>query len=129
MSEQRWAVMCSMTGYWGVARPEHAYREDDGLLACIEWESLHDTWEEAMQEANRLARTITVTLPSPQAAHTIPAAVPDEHSIHVRTVGQLTEISAISSPGRLMRINLYHDELEPVALALLAHARKEQHRG
>ena len=58
MSEQqRWAVMCSMTGSWGVARPEHAYHEDDGLLACTEWESLHDTWAEAMQEANRMART------------------------------------------------------------------------
>lgn len=58
MSEQqRWAVMCSMTGYWGVARPEHSYREDDGLLACTEWESLHDTWAEAMQYANTQART------------------------------------------------------------------------
>ena len=125
MSEQqKWAVMCSMTGYWGVARPEHAYREDDGLLACTEWESLHDTWAEAMQEANRMARTVTATLPAPQSVHIIPAAVPDEHPIHVRTEGQLTEISATSSQG-LMRINLYNAELEPVALVLLAHARKD----
>lgn len=59
MSEQqRWAVMCSMTGCWGVARPEHAYREDDGLLACTEWESLHDTWAEAMRYADEQARMI-----------------------------------------------------------------------
>lgn len=123
MSEQqKWAVMCSMTGGWGVVRPEHAYREDDGLLACIEWESLHDTWAEAMQEADRMARTITVTLPTPKVVHIIPAAVTDEHPIYVHTEGQLTEISAVASQGR-MRINLYHDELEAVALALLAHAR------
>lgn len=57
MSEPKWAVMSTMIGGWGVARPEHAYRENDGLLACTEWESLHDTWEEAMQEADRQAST------------------------------------------------------------------------
>lgn len=59
MSEQKWAVMSTMIGGWGVARPEHAYRESDGLLACTEWESLHDTWTEAMQEADRMSRTVT----------------------------------------------------------------------
>ena len=123
MSEQKWAVMSTMIGGWGVARPENVYRESDGLLACIEWDSFYDTWAEAMQEADRMSRTFTGTLPAPQEVHTIPAAVPDEHSIHVRTLGQLTEISAMSYQGP-MRINLYRDELEPVALALLAQARR-----
>ena len=61
--QQKWAVMCSMIGSWGVARPEHVYRDEEtGLLACTEWESLHDTWAEAMQEADHMARTVTATL-------------------------------------------------------------------
>lgn len=129
MSEQRWAVLGTeaMNG-WFVVHPGDVLRMDDGRLECWAVHSRHDTWEEAMQEADRQARTVTVTLPAPQAVHTIPAAVPDEHPIYVHTAGQLTEISATSSQGR-MRINLYHAELEPLALALLAHARKEQHRG
>ena len=124
MSEQRWAVLGTETmNGWLVVHPGDVFRGSDGLLECWDVHSRHHTWEEAMQEADRMARAITVTLPTPQEVHTIPAAVPDEHSIHVRTVGQLIEIIAISSQGPML-INLYHDELEPVALVLLAHARR-----
>ena len=120
MSEQqRWAVMCSMTGYWGVARPEHSYREDDGLLACTEWESLHDTWAEAMQEADRMARTVEITVPRPQRLTTLYWGVPEvqvmiEHSPRYSELNQ-----------RDQRIIIRADQREDMALQLLAHARKE----
>lgn len=108
MSEQRWAVMCSMTGSsWGVVRPEHVYREADGLLACTEWESLHGTWAEAMQEVDRMARTVTVTLPR----------------------GQLAWLSGLDSDGREYVTEIDGNEIcyEPgglgeIALRLLAYA-------
>ena len=123
MSEQRWAVMCSMTGYWGVARPEHAYHEDDGLLACTEWESLHDTWAEAMQYADTQARTVTVTA-------TLPRLDPGEWI----TVGGFRLIPDPPWLGGDLRVDEINDDgeyfilgkedCEPLALALLAHARK-----
>lgn len=124
MSEQRWAVLGTETmNGWLVVHPGDVIRASDGRLECWAVHSRHHTWEEAMQEADRMARTGTFTLPTPKAVHTIPAAVPDEHPIYVHTEGQLTEISAVASQGR-MRINLYRAELEPVALVLLAHARR-----
>ena len=120
MSEQqRWAVMCSMTGYWGVARPEHSYREEDGLLACIEWESLHDTWAEAMQEADRMAHTITVTLPA-NPDRVLPVTTVDAYD---RGYGVWIERTyRVAWDWEITIPDAYR---ETVALALLTHARKE----
>lgn len=119
MSEQqRWAVMCSMTRYWGVVRPEHSYRED-GLLACSEWESLHDTWAEAMREADRMARTETVTLPA-NPDRVLPAT-----TIRTRSTpeGTWTERTYKMPSGQDITIpDAYR---EPLALALLAHVRRQ----
>ena len=126
MSEQqRWAVMCSMTGYWGVARPEHSYREDDGLLACTEWESLHDTWAEAMQEADRMARTVTVTLPRPQGKKRIECTThPSPYQVYAQGVNGHAGVGTVASPyGSIYFCDA--GDMEAVALALLAHARKE----
>lgn len=119
MSEQKWAVMSTMIGGWGVARPEHAYRESDGLLACTEWESLHDTWEEAMQEVDRMARTETVTLP----------ANPDEVMPEVKVAAYdrgydiwIDRTYLLAGYHELTIPDAYR---ETVALALLAHARRK----
>lgn len=125
MSEQqRWAVMCSMTGYWGVARPEHVYREEDGLLACSEWESLHGTWAEAMRYADEQARTITVTLPRVGTSHTIPADITPDPEIHItrESAPHGYEVACIQSGNSVLRLG--GGEREAVALALLAHARR-----
>ena len=57
MSEQRWAVLGDPDGNgWLVVRPCDVFRGGDGLLDCWDVHSVHDTWAEAMQEANRMAR-------------------------------------------------------------------------
>jgi|LSQX01.1.fsa_nt_gb hypothetical protein len=120
MNKQRWAVMCSMTGYWGVVRPEHVHREDDGLLACSEWESLHDTWTEAIQEADRMARTVTATLTLPAYRNPTAINVDRASPVTIYTAGPITQIEAGG-----MRTNLFRHELEQLALTLLAHARRQ----
>lgn len=119
MSEQRWAVMCSMIGSsWGVVRPEHVYREDDGLLACSEWESLHGTWAEAMQEADRMARTEEITVPRPQRLTTLYWGVP-EAQVMIEHAPRYSELKQ-----RDQRIVIHPDQREDMALQLLAHARR-----
>ena len=120
MSEQKWAVMSSVTGSWGVASPEHAYREDDGLLACTEWESLHDTWAEAMQEVDRMTRTVTVTLPRLAPGKWTAAGgfqvIPESPGC-----GDALEVDEIDPDGEYFILD--KEDCEPLALALLAHAR------
>lgn len=120
MSEQKWAVLGTeaMNG-WLVAHPGDVFRGGDGLLECWDVHSRHHTWEEAMQEADRQARTMTVTLPAYQNPTTINVDPPSPVTIY--TPGPFTRIEA----GK-MRINLFRHELEQVALALLAHARRGQ---
>lgn len=123
MSEQKWAVMRSMDGYWGVVRPEHVYRED--LLGCSEWESLHDTWAEAMRYADEQARTITVTLPRVGTSHTIPADITPDPDIHItrESAPHGYEVACIQSGNSVLRLG--GGEREPLALVLLAHARRQ----
>lgn len=79
MSEQRWAVLgdAARNG-WIVAHPGDLFRYD-GRLECWVVHSRHDTWTEAMQEADRMARTVTVTLP----------ADPDRHAPYRGAVAKL----------------------------------------
>lgn len=120
MSEQKWAVLGGddRTG-WFVIHPGDVFRCGDGRLECWDVHSRHDTWEEAMQEADRMARTVTVTLP----------ANPDR-------VLPVTKIMTHSEPEGTWTKRTYtvygYQEItipdayrEPLALALLAHARKE----
>ena len=124
MSEQKWAVMSTMIGGWGVARPENVYRESDGLLACIEWDSFYDTWAEAMQHADTQTNTETVTL-------TLPRLAPGEWT----TVGNFRVAPEPPGCGDALEVDeLYLDgayfviakeDCEPLAAALLAHARRK----
>ena len=120
MSEKKWAVLGDEAGSgWIVAHPGDVFRRIDGLLECWATHSRHDTWAEAMQEADRMARTVTVTLPAYQNPTTInadPASL-----VTIYTLGTLAHIEAGG-----MRLNLFRHELEQVSLALLAHARRGQ---
>ena len=59
MSKQRWAVLKDEDRvWWLVVQPCDICRGDDGILECWDVHSHHSTWEEAMQEANRMARTV-----------------------------------------------------------------------
>lgn len=117
MSEQRWAVLKDADRIgWIVVHPGDVFRTGDGIYDCWDAHSHHSTWEEAMQEADRMARTVTVTLPAYQNPTTINAEPASPVTIYKS--GPLTQIEAGG-----VRFNLFRHELEPVALALLAHAR------
>lgn len=80
------------------------------------WET-RITWREAMQLANELPRTITVTLPR-----------------DIDTAGRYTlrnhqtgvQLRHKKWPKKRGEFCITHSELEPLAMALLAHARKAQ---
>lgn len=58
MSKQRWAVLGGEDrDGWLVVRPGDVCRYN-GILGCWDVHSRYDTWEEAMQEANRMARPV-----------------------------------------------------------------------
>ena len=119
MSEQKWAVLKDEDRIgWLVVQPCDVCRYN-GIPECWDAHSHHSTWEEAMQEADRMARTVTVTLP----------ANPDR-------VMPETATMMSSDPGgvwieRTYRVPGGQDVTIPdacrelVGLALLAHARKE----
>ena len=119
MSEQRWAVLGVPDGNgWLVVHPCDVFRYD-GILDCLDVHSYHSTWTEAMQEADRMARTVTVTLPA-----------------NPGRVMPVTTIMMSSDPDGIWTERTYRVDgrreltipdayREPLALALLAHARKE----
>lgn len=129
MSEQRWAVLGTETGHeWLVIHPGDVSRRSDGRLECWGIHSSHDTWAEAMQEADRMARTVTVTLSRVQDKHEI--KVSDDVVVPIIVwKNHKGDYVVQESVGMFGSVELSPDEIEPVALALLAHARKEQHRG
>lgn len=120
MSETKWAVLKdAYKSGWLVIHPGETFRVDDGRLDCWDVHSRHHTWEEAMQEADRQYRTETVTMP----------ANPDR-------VLPVTKIIMSSDPEGAWTERTYRvagQEItipdayrEPLALALLAHARKRE---
>ena len=124
MSEQRWAVLGTeaMNG-WLVVHPGDVFRVGYGLLDCWDIHSHHSTWAEAMQEADRMARTTTVELPA-NPDRVLPVTTimtrSDPEGTWTERTYRVDEYQAFTIPDAYR---------EPLALALLAHARKEQHRG
>lgn len=110
MTSQRWQVLHGATGLghvW-IAQPK-----EEGPGAVF------DTWREAMDYADRQARTIEVTLPTSATTHLF--------SLHTYPVDdglfiERREIGFWQSIG----IEIKRHELEPLALALLAHHYKNQ---
>ena len=121
MSEQKWAVLGdeAMNG-WIVAHPGDVLRGGDGRLECWEVHSRHHTWEEAMQEADRMARTDTVTLPrlTPGEWTTVGnfRVIPESPGC-----GDALEVEEIDHDGVYFVIG--KEDCEPLAGVLLAHAR------
>ena len=121
MSEQRWAVMSAEGSGWLVVHPSDV-RRYDGRLDCWEVHSRHHTWEEAMQEADRMARTDTVTLPrlTPGEWTTVGnfRVIPESPGC-----GDALEVDELDDDGAYFIIA--KEDCEPLARVLLAHARKE----
>lgn len=108
---------------WLVIHPGDVFRGGDGLLDCWNVHSRHHTWEEAIQEADRMARTDTVTLPRVQDKHEI--KVSDDVTVPIIVWKNRKGDFTVKERGTLGSVELSPDELEPVALVLLTHARKE----
>ena len=122
MSEQRWAVLSARPGNgWLVVHPGDVFRYD-GILDCADVHSTYSTWEEAMQEADRMARTVTVTLPRLTPRKWTKAGgfqvIPESPGC-----GDALEVDEIGD-GEYFIIG--KEDCEPLALALLAHARGHQ---
>lgn len=84
-----------------------------------------DTWEEAMQRADELSRTIIVTLPSKPRI----VRIGNSKSALVTTdKNGRAALYIMDDSGEDKRVVMKTKHLEPLALALLAHAyaRKEQ---
>ena len=120
MSEQRWAVLGHPDGNdWLVVHPGDVFRGGDGLLECWDAHSRHYTWAEAMQEADRMARTVTVTLPAD------PDRVMPETATMARSeAGGVWVERTYRVPGG-QDVTIPDAYRETIALTILAHARKE----
>lgn len=125
MSEQqKWAVLgTEARNGWVVVHPGDVFRWDDGRLECWDVHSRHHTWEEAMQEAERQSRTITATLPRLTPGEWTTAGnfrvIPESPGC-----GDALEVDELDHDGAYFIIG--KEDCEPLALALLAHARRGQ---
>ena len=123
MGKQRWAVLKDADRIgWIVVHPGDVFRTGYGLLDCWDIHSYHGTWEEAMQEADRQTRTDTVTLPrlTPGEWTTVGnfRVIPESPGC-----GDALEVDELDDDGAYFIIA--KEDCEPLALVLLAHARKE----
>ena len=123
MSKYKWSVLRTESGNgWLVVHPGEVLRESNGRLDCWEVHSRHHTWEEAMQEADRMARTDTVTLPrlTPGEWTTVGnfRVIPESPGC-----GDALEVDELDDDGAYFIIA--KEDCEPLARVLLAHARKE----
>ena len=121
MSKYKWTVLSTETmNGWLVVHPGEVLRESNGRLDCWAVHSRHHTWEEAMQEADRMACTVTVTLPrlAPEEWTTAGnfRVIPEKPWL-----GDALEVDEIGDGEYFI---LGKEDSEPLALALLAHARK-----
>ena len=121
MSKYKWTVLSTETmNGWLVVHPGEVLRESNGRLDCWAVHSRHHTWEEAMQEADRMACTVTVTLPrlAPEEWTTAGnfRVIPEKPWL-----GDALEVDEIGDGEYFI---LGKEDCEPLALALLAHARK-----
>ena len=117
MIGQKWAVLRTEAGNgWLVVHPGEVLRESNGRLDCWSVHSRHHTWEEAMQEADRQYRTETVTMPAN------PDRVLPVTYIMICRDGRTERTYRVAG----QEITIPDAYREPLALALLAHARKRE---
>ena len=114
----RWAVRKNhFVGDWSV------YYDSTGGVSGEPWKRISqwfDTWREAMDYADRMARTVSVVLPR---AHALPTG---RHTVQKN--GLVIEFERSRSYPELQPSYLViePEERRPLALALLALAEKEE---
>lgn len=113
----RWAVRQNLfRDGWGV------YRVSPDGVSGVLWERISpwfDTWREAMDHADRMARTVEVVLPRNYALPT------GRHTVHRN--GLIIEYQRSCSYPKLQPsyVVVEPEERRPLALALLALAERE----
>ena len=114
MTARKWKVTRTGAGLWRAWDGDGYHRG-----SCF-------TWADAMQEADRGARTITVVLPrvGRQLQIPVPEDYKDDCPISVSNHGSFIGV-AFTAQGLKQDVAIHPDELEPLALALLAHARRQ----
>ena len=118
----RWAVRQNLfRDGWGV------YRVSPDGVSGVLWTRVSqwfDTWREAMDYADKRARTIEVTLPR----NPLPLKIQGEEGDTDLVVEQKTKENGVSikDEDQYDEIILRRFELRPLALALLALAEKER---
>ena len=123
-----------MSNRWKVVRwerpfptPHHRSEVIEDLGTAEDFHGPFTTHTEAMAYADRMARTITVTLPrvGRQTQIPVPEDYGNERPISVGNHGDF--ISAVfTAQGLTQDVAIHPEELEPLALTLLALARKEK---
>ena len=124
---------------WRVERERHAYtgelmpgwvvkKKEDGSLPTFKtwWKgATWETWQEALAYADRKARTREVVLPRVDDPTTI-----DEDDLEIMIFSIADHICItqprLSEPSEIDVVAITPEFVEEVALALLAHAEKEQ---
>ena len=131
MSKNKWRVERERHAYTGELMPGWVVKkQEEGSLPTFKtwWKgAAFETWQEALAYADEQARTITATLPRVGETVIIPSQhdAKDEPPLLVRFTNRMTWIYQHSDDYNEF-IVLDVDHLEPLALALLAHARKER---
>ena len=129
MSKNRWRVERERHAYTGELMPGWVVKkQEDGSLPTFKtwWKgATFETWQEALAYADRKARTREVVLPRVDDPTSI-----DENDLDIM-ICRLDNLICIdqpsfSKPGENELIVIHTEFVEEVALALLAHAEKEQ---
>lgn len=112
MTRQRWQVIHGATGlgHGWIAQPE-----EEGPGAVF------DTWREAMGHADRMSRTVEVELPRKPGQIRIGRRT---HAMITQEKNGGTGIYVLNDSGEDQIIFMKAKYLQPLALALLAHAER-----
>ena len=129
MSKNKWRVERERHAYTGELMPGWVVKkqEDESLPTFKTWwkGATWETWQEALAYADKRARTREVVLPRVDNPTSI-----DENDLDIMVVSVANGIGIaqpkFGKPGEDEVICMYPEFVEEVALALLAHARKER---
>lgn len=115
---------------WRIRRGRHKWFVFDPAHRWIERPFTFDTWAQALDFADRTDRTVEVVLPRNPHRHANPVETARKRLDHSPSSGWYGPVySEYATTYRLragMEITIPDDQLEAVALALLAHARKRR---
>lgn len=127
----RWKTKRTQRRRWQVERVRYRCWITGGIIFGEGWQVtapdgyvIHTeyTWCEAMDYADKMARTITFTLPRIGDRHTV-SPYPETDPLMVSAWGTGAGISTGQSDTEIL---IMRRELKPLALALLAHHYKQE---